>query len=133
MVTPARKPSFVPLKNNNIRKLSLTTNIMKIIGVSSPASAYTTTYLVEVSDAELAKMAGYGYRTEREFNDRCKIGAEIPVAKLYDHLVTLEAKGKELASSAAMLRSAATLLESLPAPFVPEPPAPAPEPPKAPF
>jgi hypothetical protein len=91
---------------------------MKIIGKTDKG------FILEAHEDEIAKLIGYHYessmpaRKNQSYgsHDKLKIGDEINVAKMFQHLAAIESAGKDVAAVVAKLRTAADLLETLPDP-----------------
>ena len=98
---------------------------MKIIANTSKPGSYSRVFLVEATADELAKITGQSYASAMDKVP--EIGDTIHVEAMYNHLRKLQASEKEMANTAKLLRAAATLCESLPAPFTPAKVEPEPE------
>lgn len=89
---------------------------MKIIGKTDAG------FLLEANSDEIANLLGYysdyqlpergGYNREK-----LQIGDQVNVAAMFKHLRELEHAGKEMTNLASKLRTAADLIDTLPAPL----------------
>lgn len=87
---------------------------MKIIGKTGNG------YIIDASNDELANLLGYySHYSFGGGNERMtpKIGDEVNVAQMFKHLYELGSAQKEIAATAAKLRTAADLISTLPNPI----------------
>jgi hypothetical protein len=75
-------------------------------------------YIIETSGDELANLIGYysHYSFDRP-NPAPEIGNEVQIAKMFRHLYELGSAQKDIAATAAKLRTAADLIDTLPQPL----------------
>ncbi len=111
---------------------------MKIIGTT--ARGYNTTYLVEITEEEIARCMGFSGTSDAEYKSASSqtkreglfpSGAEIGVGRKVDMVNTIAWKERTALEGAEALESLAKLLRgSMPSNFFTPPPEPEPEPQK---
>jgi hypothetical protein len=102
---------------------------MKIMAVTD-SDRYNSRYLVEVSQAEFLKAAGYRYTSDARKDhpkafaftdsDIFRIGAELKVSDAFDYLVKLRDNDKACRDAAELLRDTAKMIDgAVPTTIVP--------------
>lgn len=80
-------------------------------------NSYRQGFIIEATESEVSQVMGGASASS------LKTGDVINVSDLYNHLNSLSHAGGDIVKAAAMLRAAASLLETAPAPFSPVKPA----------
>jgi len=83
---------------------------MKILGFI-PQGYAENKYILETTKSELINLMGYRY-TAKELDERLKIGADIPIAAMYDRLYEMANAEKDLMQISAKLKAAMDFVDT---------------------